>query len=246
MMASQRQSFRGSPLLTADFLLRSSRLVDDLRRDGGPRPRSWEHTLVTLLPKKTHPDHPSHYRPISLLNQAQKIYEKVVADEMAPKIVPNLTRTQFGFCRGRQASEPIQIVKRIQELSVLWNGSYVLAKVDLSWAFDRISQVGLQSLLAAGVGAKWVLATARELLRAKAYPYMRNAPMGRRVELKRGIRQGSPLSGLLFVSALSWGLRDVFQSWDDAKLGLCLEAVIINVLLYADDMIVAARNPWEL
>ena len=75
---------------------------------------------------------------------------------------------------------------------------------------------------------------------AKAYHFMQNQDLCGRVRLERGIRQGSPLSGLLFVVALTWGLAPMLREWDLRDLGLRLGNTHLGLLLYADDMLILA------
>ena len=110
---------------------------------------------------------------------------------------------------GRQACETIQILHRVQELGYLWSGGYIVLKIDLARAFDQIYHSAvLSGLLSAQADPRFAHAIARELLHAKAYHFMQKQDLCGRVRMERGVRQGSPLSGLLFVVALTWGLPE--------------------------------------
>ena len=63
-----------------------------------------------LLIKKSNPELPEHYRPISLLillNSSYKILTKIMQKRIADASDQFVSDTQFGFRRGKSTSEPL-------------------------------------------------------------------------------------------------------------------------------------------
>ena len=66
------------------------------------------------------------------------------------------------------------------------------------------------------------------------------------IRMRRGVRQGSPLSGLLFIMILSDVLRPLEKIWDDLRLGCGCGAHRYNHLLFADDLVLIGKNSAEI
>ena len=58
----------------------------------------------------------------------------------------------------------------------------------------------------------------------------------------RGIKQGSPLSGLLFVATVGEKLKLLHEKWRDAGLGIWIDTMHLSQLLFADDLVLSAPN----
>lgn len=82
----------------------------------------------------------------------------------------------------------------------------VLLKLDLEKVFDKIEhQMNLNILQAKGFGAKWTMD--RHYPQTGACSMLLNGVPGKVFHFRRGVRQGDPLSLLLFVLA-----ADLLQS----------------------------------
>ena len=79
----------------------------------------WKEARMVLLPKpERSPDSPSAYRPVSLLDGAGKLLQRVVAAHLESHLsqsVPGLHDSQFGFRRGRSTAHAIARVRSLVE-----------------------------------------------------------------------------------------------------------------------------------
>jgi hypothetical protein len=58
-------------------------------------------SIITLIPKKTCPETPNDFRPISLLNSALKFLTKLEANRLQAKILDLVHKNQYGFIKTR-------------------------------------------------------------------------------------------------------------------------------------------------
>ncbi|XP_072934760.1 uncharacterized protein [Epargyreus clarus] len=97
---------------------RLRRLFTDCLRFG-KFPAQWRLAKVVLLQKAGRPlDSPASYRPICLLNEAGKIFERIIAVRVSRHlscIGPDLSDNQFGFRVGRSIMDAILRVRALTE-----------------------------------------------------------------------------------------------------------------------------------
>ena len=72
-------------------------------------PENFNHTFLTLIPKKKNPKFASDFRPISLCNVFYKIFSKVLANRLK-RILPNIiSEHQSAFTKSRLISDNILV-----------------------------------------------------------------------------------------------------------------------------------------
>ena len=127
------------------------------------------------------------------------------------------------------------------------DGGHIALGIDLSKAFHQVyHSAAIQRSVGAGVSAKCAQVVVREVVFARAHLVFQGVEIRRDIKLARGISQGSPLSGLLFIVALTWGLQDTIEGWNRSGLGLLLGQLLLSVFLNADEMLILARSGEEL
>ena len=128
------------------------------------RPSGWDHSSVSLLPKVAKCTQLQDFRPIALISQSQKIWERLLADQIEPNMQGTFGDFQYGFRKGRQCAEVVATLLRIKELALQWNVGYVLFRVDIRKAFDMIKHSSvIAMLMRQGVDMQVTYAIAREI-----------------------------------------------------------------------------------
>jgi hypothetical protein len=202
-------------------------------------------TLI-LIPKSANAESIQHFRPIALANFKFKIISKVLADRLATIMPSIISQEQRGFIKGRNikdciclASEAINLLNRKS-----YGGSLAL-KIDISKAFDTLEWPFLLKVLKQfGFNltfCNWIEAI---ISSAKLSISINGAQHGF-FKCKRGVRQGDPLSPLLFCLAEDVLSRGISQLVIDGKLELLKGSRTSQVpshCLYADDIMVFCQG----
>lgn len=157
------------------------------------------YTFITLVAKKTGSVSIKDFRPISLEHAFIKIFSKLLSNRLCKVIGSLVSSTHNAFIKGHlifesyvSASEIISYCKRAKHKGIL-------CKIDFEKAFDCISWDFLLELLhMRGFGPRWTAWISSLLFNSKSALII-NGKAGNWFSNKRGLRQGNPLSPLLFI-----------------------------------------------
>ena len=222
-------------------------LANDLDYRPNTRPTEWNNTLAMLLPKEHAAQSLDRHRAISLMSQVQKLYSKWLLAQMTPIIDPMISEHQAGFRRHRQASEILQVISKLIELSLEWQQPLTIVRLDMRKAFDRVKQSTiLETLESTRLPPKIIFNAARELVGCYMFPTAYGCTPEDPVPLQQGTKQGAPESGLYFVATLNHVLAPLRQTWDDRKEGCPLGPTQIHHLIFADDLLLIGPSPIRI
>ena len=163
-------------------------------------PTSWKTAAVTPIHKKNNPKDVENYRPISLLSNYSKIFEKCMYSPLYEHFKDHLSINQHGFVKKRSVmSNMLQFLNRIYKaLDENPHDEIIAFYADFSKAFDKVPhKLLLRKLSDIGVGG---------CLLEIIYDYLRHRRQYVRVdfytstvlEMSSGVPRGSLLGPLLF------------------------------------------------
>lgn len=202
---------------------------------------------IALIPKVDSPVGLGDYRPISLINSSLKIISKLLATRLSLHMNSLVDNEQSAFLKGRCILDNVATAEElIFSMHKRRLPGHIL-KVDFSKAFDLVDWDFLFDLLKArGFGDRWVGWIKCILVSSKASILVNGSPNGY-VRYQRGLRQGDPLSPLLFVL-----VTDVLCTMFSHAL---LSRILVGVPLgerhsmcnlhYADDLLVLTTGGLE-
>ena len=156
-------------------------------------------SVIKLVYKKTGEIYLlANYRPISLINADIKIITKVLSERLK-FVLPTIIHATQTAVYGRKIDQNIHLVRDLIELANKNDETAAFIFLDQEKAFDRVNHKFLfKTMEAFGIGQnfiKWVstiYANASSVLSI-------NGRFSEKIPLKRGVRQGCPLSALLYV-----------------------------------------------
>jgi hypothetical protein len=206
------------------------------------------HGVISLIPKVPDADVIQKFRPICLLNVSYKILTKNLAIRLGLIIHKVITDTQTAFIKDRFIMEGIVILhETIHEIHHK-KMSRVLFKIDFEKAYDKVNWAFLyQMMQLKGFGdifCDWVM----KVVRGGRVAIRVNNEIGPYFPTFAGVRQGDPLSPLLF-DVVGDGLALLMKKGQEEGLvkGLVPHLVDggISILQYADDTILLLEDSLE-
>lgn len=158
-------------------------------------------SLITLIPKKLSPEFLNDYRPISLTNTCLKFLTKLLANRLQKVILSCIHQNQYGFIKTRTIQDCLGWCFEYIHQCKASKRHIVLLKLDFTKAFDTIQHSAIIMILRAKVfNEKWI-SWIRSLLTSGSSSVLLNGVPGNHFKCNSDVRQGDPMSPLLFVLA---------------------------------------------
>ena len=209
--------------------------------DNGSLSISQRRGIITLIPK---PNKDTalldNLRPISLLNTDFKILTKAIAKRLE-KVLPKVINSdQIGYIKNRYIGENIRLISDIMTYTEEKNIPGIALFIDFKKAFDTIEWEFINRCLQAFNFGPDIQTWVKSHHNVSSC-IVNNGFASEFFPLERGVRQGCPLSGLLFVIGIELLARAIKN--DDNIKGISVGERVIKVSLYADDTTVFVRDP---
>ncbi|KAG9220267.1 hypothetical protein CCMSSC00406_0006332 [Pleurotus cornucopiae] len=194
--------------------------------------------------KKNDKDDIANYRPITLLNTDYKILTKALSIRLAAVAGTLLHESQAGFVKGRKIVDQTHLIKMVINYAEAKEENGIIVALDQEKAYDKIEHDYLWRTLKKFQIPDKFIRVVKSLYQNAETKVMVNGHLSTAFRVTRGVRQGGPLSCLLFdlaIEPLSIALRESdLRGIDIPGLQEKLKAV-----LFADDTTVFLNETDE-
>jgi hypothetical protein len=206
--------------------------------------KSLNATFIALIPQKFGALDLKDFRPISLVTGVYKIIAKVLANRLRRVVGKIISKPQNAFVKGRQILDSVLIANECLDNRLNFGEPGLLCKMDIEKAYDHVNwDFLLYMLKICGFWEKLCSWIAHCISSVHFFVLVNSTPFGF-FSSACGLRQGDPLSPLLFVivmEALSKLLTATIQRGFLSSFSVGSrrsEVVNISHLLFADDTLV--------
>uniref|UniRef100_A0A3P8TVH1 Reverse transcriptase domain-containing protein n=1 Tax=Amphiprion percula TaxID=161767 RepID=A0A3P8TVH1_AMPPE len=201
-------------------------------------PKTWSEAIISVIPKEGRdPTMCASYRPISLLCSDVKILSTIISKRIQRCINTLIKVDQTGFIPGRQGINNIRKTLNIISAARQIGRPSMLLSLDAEKAFDRVREHTLDKMGFHSEFINWI----KVLYSGPKSRVRVNGHTSGGFNLKRGTRQGCPLSPLLFAISIE-PLAEMIRE-DPKILGVSYGGETYKISLYADDVILYISDP---
>jgi exonuclease III len=197
--------------------------------------------IITLIPKLQGATTIRQFRPICVLNVSFKIFTKVGTNRLN-KVAKTVVRpTQTAFMPGRNIMEGVVILhETIHELHTKKRDG-VIFKIDFEKAYDKVKWSFLQQTLRMkGFSPKWCR-WIQNMVTGGSVGIKVNDDIGPYFQTRRGLRQGDPMSPILFNIVADMLAILIDRAKADGQIRGIIPHLLddgLSILQYADDTII--------
>ncbi|KAL9972585.1 hypothetical protein ACROYT_G018919 [Oculina patagonica] len=203
--------------------------------ENGELSNTQKQAVIRLIDKKDRDRrYIKNWRPISLLNVDVKIVSKALALRLE-KFLPEIIHPhQYAYVKGRTIFDAVRTIDDIMEYTKIKQLPGLMVALDFEKAFDSLSWPFLfKALKSFNFGEsfiKWVSTLYSNISSC----VINNGFATHMFEVRRGVRQGDPLSAYLFIVALEILLIKI--RCDKNIRGIMVENKEIKLAAFADDL----------
>ena len=206
-------------------------LTDDLCARGTDH-LHFKDTNLSLFYKKGDPTLVANYRPISSMNCDCKMYTNLVNNCLSPWAVAKLHPDQKGFVKGRWITEHTCLASEVAHLSNMTGSDGYIVSLDQAKAYDRTDLLWLVRVLESMGLPLDLTSMIWDIVHGCRTHVRINSAYSRPYTLHCGVRQGDPLSCLLYafsIEPMGMRLRRAIRGISVLLLPLA------KLIMYTDD-----------
>ena len=226
------------------FDLVADHLLDSYNEafEGGKMSISQRRGIISLIPKgENYLVELTNWRPITLLNVDYKILARAIAKRIELKLPKLIHSDQTGFVKGRFIGQNVRLLNDIMEYTELNKIPGIMVLIDFEKAFDTLEWQFLHNTLKYlnfGPNLRnWISVMYSDLESGIINAgYVTNY-----FKISRGVRQGCPLSPILFILSAELLAQKIRQSSKSKGIKLP-NNVEVKLSQFADDTTLICKD----
>ena len=200
-------------------------------------PDKSEECRTTLLPKKDEELHKvGNWRPITVGNLLTRVYAKLWDKRLRMNV--KLDERQKGFVPVNGCYENVKILQNLVKRKKRSGKEYNLVFIDLAKAFDTVSHKSIVKGLKRKGIPEQVIETIQQMYRKATTKLTVGGKSTRKIEINSGVKQGCPLSPLLFNLIID----ELIEKLKRTNIGIELGGEKICCMAFADDLVLISEN----
>ena len=212
----------------------------------GKLPQSQRVAVMSLIFKKGDKDNISNYRPISLTNTDYRILAFILANRLQNVIGKVVSLDQGAYIKGRYMGYNTRLVSDIVDYYDKLNKPGIILSVDFSKAFDSLEwEFMFKTLKALNFGPSFI-GWIQTIYNCPEACIKNNGYLSETFHLTRGIRQGCPVSSLLFILSVEMLAVNIRKCTSLKGFDFGVPQKPVKISQYADDLIAFLNNKDEL
>ena len=185
-------------------------------------PKSWRRIRIQVIHKKGDREDAGNYRPICGLPILYKLFATVLYARLAPELHKVQPPDQAGFRPNHRCEDHLMVYRVLEQRCREWNIPLYISTIDFTKAFDSIKHSAIwKSLKHYGVKPAYVRLLQR--LYSQQEGTVLTDKESDLFSIKRGTKQGDPLSSLLFNTVLQYSLHEDLGRWQEKRKGINAE-----------------------
>ena len=171
---------------------------------------------MNVIHKKCDVEESGTYRPICTLAALYKLFSTLLHNRLYPRLDRVQPEDQGGLRRSYQPLDHLAEFNFAEQKCPEWGVKMWISTVDFMKAFDSISHKSLSNALEqCGIESQYVSLLRRLYERQKGSVLTDNESDV--FEIKKGTKQGDPLSSILINTVLQVALRDDLITWQQKE-----------------------------
>ncbi|KAL2929883.1 LINE-1 retrotransposable element ORF2 protein, partial [Bienertia sinuspersici] len=207
--------------------------------------REMNTTFLSLIPKNNCPGDVSEFRPIACCNTIYKCITKLICNRLKTVLPDLIAANQGAFVHHRFIVHNIMVCQDLVRKYGRKNSSpSCLIKLDLRKAYDTVEWDFVQEMLESMGFPEQFVQWVMECVSTPMFSLVLNGTPHGFFKSKRGLRQGDPLSPLLFVLCMEYFSRVMMKMTEDPqfKFHPRCRGLRLTHLCFADDLIMCCRG----
>ena len=196
--------------------------------------------LMSLMFKKKDKRKIENYRPITLLNTDYKIFTREIAKRLGEVAKTLIHRDQAGFIPKRGLYDHTRLSRTIIDYCEIEEIEGCIIALDQEKAYDKIDHTYLYKTLEKFGFQKTFITTIKELYKNAQTKILVNGYTSQGIKIERGVRQGDPMSCILYDLAIE-PLAEAFRQSELQGIKIPGKKERTIVKLFADDTLLYIR-----
>ena len=177
-------------------------VFNDIAKHGITEGTGFNDGWMCPIYKKKEADNVANYRPITILNTDYKLFAKIIATRLSD-VAPHLIHPdQAGFIRGRSIFDQIEQTSTTINYAQLKGINGAIIALDQEKAYDKVTHPYLWTVLKKLAFPDEMIRTIQTLYSDAKTSVMINGVLSEPFTVSRGVRQGDPISCILFDLAI--------------------------------------------